>query len=138
MPGGVKGEGKVFAIENHAEPALASLRYKLKDADMQAAEEAFEAGRKEICRRNVVVKGVDRGATRRCGERAGIAAIALVGAPSVKAASAARGADPCAAYLAEHADGRLVAADAGQTQIPYDYTSTQTIAQARICAKSTT
>src|SRR5258708_38530829 len=43
-PGGAKGDGTVFAIENHAEPALASLRYKLKDTNMQVAEEPFTAG----------------------------------------------------------------------------------------------
>src|SRR5215468_5967639 len=48
VAGGVKGEGAVFAIENHAEPALASLRYKLTDADMQAAEQEFEAGGKRF------------------------------------------------------------------------------------------
>ena len=47
-PGGVKGEGTVFAINNNAEPALATLRYKLKDASMEAAEEPFEAGGNEV------------------------------------------------------------------------------------------
>src|SRR6202000_382369 len=35
-PGGVKGEGSIFAINNTAEPTLATLRYKLKDASMEA------------------------------------------------------------------------------------------------------
>src|SRR2546428_1700108 len=42
-PGGVKGDGAVFAINNNAEPALATLRYKMKDAGMEAAEEPFES-----------------------------------------------------------------------------------------------
>ena len=40
--GGVKGEGPVFAINNSAEPALATLRYKLHDAAIDAAEDSFE------------------------------------------------------------------------------------------------
>src|SRR6202790_2004461 len=35
--GGVKGEGSIFAINNSAEPTLATLCYKLRGADMQAA-----------------------------------------------------------------------------------------------------
>src|ERR1700720_3475521 len=33
-PGGVKGDGSVFAIDNNGEPRLASLRYKLRNASM--------------------------------------------------------------------------------------------------------
>jgi len=40
--GGVQGEGAIFAINNSAEPALATLRYQLRAADMLAAEEPFE------------------------------------------------------------------------------------------------
>src|SRR6202040_3874567 len=36
-PGGVRGEGAAFAINNSAEPGLATLRYKLRDASMEAA-----------------------------------------------------------------------------------------------------
>src|SRR4029077_12341459 len=49
-PGGVRGEGATFAINNSAEPGLATLRYKLRDASMEAAEEAFEAGGKKFNR----------------------------------------------------------------------------------------
>ena len=44
-PGGVKGDGTVFAINNNAQPTLATLRYKLKDATMEAAEEAVRGRR---------------------------------------------------------------------------------------------
>jgi dipeptidyl aminopeptidase/acylaminoacyl peptidase len=43
-PGGVEGSGSVALIINAtAEPALASLRFRLKDVKMFAAEEPFEA-----------------------------------------------------------------------------------------------
>ena len=41
--GGVTGEGSIFAINHNADNALITLRYKLKDADFQAAEEPFDA-----------------------------------------------------------------------------------------------
>src|SRR5208283_368674 len=39
--GGVAGDGTLFAIDNHAEPVLATLRYQLKAASIDAAEEPF-------------------------------------------------------------------------------------------------
>jgi len=49
----LKGDGAIFAINNHAEPALATLRYKLKDAAIEAAEESFDAGGAKVHARNV-------------------------------------------------------------------------------------
>jgi hypothetical protein len=44
-PGGVQGSGSFgFVLNANAEPALASLRFRLKDVKMFAAEESFEAG----------------------------------------------------------------------------------------------
>ena len=43
-PGGVAGEGSLFAINHNADNALVTLRYKLKDADMRMVEEPFESG----------------------------------------------------------------------------------------------
>src|SRR5271168_126626 len=37
-PGNVSGEGTIFAINNNAEPTLATLRYKLHDASIEVAE----------------------------------------------------------------------------------------------------
>ena len=43
-PGGITGAGTVYAINHNADNALVSLRYALKDADIQLAEEPFESG----------------------------------------------------------------------------------------------
>src|SRR5260370_8334722 len=58
--GGVQGEGSIFAINNNAEPGLATLRYKLRDASMEAAEEPFEAGGKKFNRGSLIVRRVGR------------------------------------------------------------------------------
>jgi hypothetical protein len=42
-PGGVTGHGSTFRINRNGDNGLATLRYKLKDADIQAAEEPFDA-----------------------------------------------------------------------------------------------
>ena len=46
--GGVAGSGSVFAINANGDNALATLRYKLKDADFQSAEEAVRRGRRAL------------------------------------------------------------------------------------------
>jgi len=127
--GGVKGDGAVFAIENHAEPALASLRYKLKDADMQAAEAEFETGGKKYAAGTIFVKGADRAQLDSATKELGLQMTALASAPSVKTHSlrAAR-ILLLHTWLSTQTEGwwRLAL---DKLQIPYDYASTQTIAK---------
>jgi hypothetical protein len=127
--GGVKGEGTVFAINNNAEPALAALRYKLRDASIEAAEEAFEAGGTKFHRGTFLVKGVSRGDLQRATAELGLHAVALSGTPSVKthAVKAARIAY-VHTWLSTQTEGwwRLAFDDIG---IPYEYMSTQTLAK---------
>jgi hypothetical protein len=129
LPGGVTGEGTIFAIENHAEPALASLRYRLKDADMQASEEVFESGGKKFAAGTILVKATDRGQLDAAAKDSGLQPVALSAAPSVKT-------HPLRAarilllhtWLSTQTEGwwRLAL---DKLQIPYDYASTQTIAK---------
>jgi hypothetical protein len=128
VPGGVKGEGTIFAIENHAEPALASLRYQLKDADMQAAEEPFESAGKKFAAGTILVKGGDRGQVDAANKELGLTAVALGSAPNVKT-HAIRAARILLlhTWLSTQTEGwwRLAL---DKLKIPYDYASTQTIA----------
>ena len=127
-PGGVKGEGSVFAIENHAEPALASLRYRLKAADMQAAEGAFEAGGRKFAAGTILLKASDAAQLDAASKELGLQAVALAAMPSVKM-------HPLRAarillmhsWLGTQTEGwwRLAL---DKLQIPYEYASTQTIA----------
>ena len=55
-PSGVSGEGSVFAINHNADNALITLRYRLKDADIQIAEEPFEAGGTKFARGSFVIR----------------------------------------------------------------------------------
>jgi hypothetical protein len=129
VPGGVKGEGTLFAIENHAEPALASLRYRLKDADMQAVEETFESSGKKFAPGTILVKGADRAQLDAATRELGLQPVALGSAPNAKA-------HPLRAarilllhtWLSTQTEGwwRLAL---DKLQIPYDYASTQTIAK---------
>jgi Zinc carboxypeptidase len=128
-PGGLKGDGSVFAINNTAEPTLATLRYKLKDASMEAAEEAFEAGGTKFNRGSIIVRGVARSDLEKAAGEAGLQVVALGTAPNVKThpVRAARVAF-VHTWLSTQTEGwwRLALDD---LKIPYDYISTQAVAK---------
>ncbi len=59
-PAGVQGSGSLFAINHNADSALITLRYRLKDADIQLAEEPFDAAGQKFARGSFVIKGVSQ------------------------------------------------------------------------------
>ena len=66
LPSGdtVAGAGPVFAINDTADTALAQLRYRLPHADMQVAEQPFEAAGHSYNRGTFLVQGVSGDALR--------------------------------------------------------------------------
>jgi len=127
--GGVKGEGAIFAINNNAEPTLATLRYKLRDASIEAAEEPFESAGKQFKRGSLIVRGVARSDFDNASNETGLQATALSAAPSVKThpIRAARVAF-VHTWLSTQTEGWWrIALD--NLKIPYDYISTQTVAK---------
>ena len=128
-PGGVKGEGAIFAINNNAEPVLATLRYKMKDAGMEAAEEPFESGGKKFNRGTFVIRNANRSELDHAAADLGLQVVALAAAPSVKThpVRAARVAF-VHTWLSTQTEGwwRLALDNLG---IPFDYMSTQAIAK---------
>jgi hypothetical protein len=127
--GGATGEGAVFAINNHAEPALASLRYRLHDTKIEAAEEPFESGGTKFTRGTFLIRNVNRGQLDRAASELGLQAVALTSAPSVKThpVRAARIAF-VHTWLSTQTEGwwRLALDNIG---VPYDYMSTQKLAK---------
>jgi hypothetical protein len=127
--GGVQGEGAVFAIDNHAEPALATLRYRIKGATIDAAEEPFDTGNHKFARGTFLIRGVTRLDLDSATKSLGLRAVALTLAPAVKTHPIRA---PRIAYihtwLSTQAEGwwRLAL---DNLQIPYDYMSTQALAK---------
>jgi hypothetical protein len=83
-PSGATGAGSVFAINNNAENSLITLRYKLKDADIQVAEEPFDSGGTTFNRGTFIIKGLPQADLDKATSEAGLKAIGLGSAPSVK------------------------------------------------------
>jgi len=127
--GGVEGQGTLFAIDNHAEPSLATLRYHLKGATMDAAEEPFQVGDRKFSRGTFLIRGVSRSDLDAATKPLNLHAVVLTSAPSVKTHPVRA---PRIAYvhtwISTQAEGwwRLAL---DNLQIPYEYMSTQAIAK---------
>ncbi len=84
-PGGVTGSGGTFAINANGADALGTLRYRLNDADMQAAEEPFEAAGHSFNRGSLLIRNVAAADLAAAAKDLGLTAYALDAAPTVKA-----------------------------------------------------
>ena len=83
-PGAVSGSGAVFAINHNADPSLATLRYRFKDAQFDVAEEAFEAEGQKFNRGSFIIRGgVTAADLGKAVAELGLKAVALSTAPSV-------------------------------------------------------
>jgi hypothetical protein len=81
---GVAGTGSVFAINHNGDSGLVTLRYRFKNADIQLAEEPFEAAGVKFNRGSFIISGVSAADLDRAVSEIGLKATALAAAPSVK------------------------------------------------------
>jgi hypothetical protein len=128
-PGGVSGTGTIFLIDDNADPALASLRYRLRDASIDAAEESFDVAGHTFHRGSFIIRGgVSAGDISSALSDLGLQATAVFAAPDVKIhpVRAARIA-VMHTWMRAMTEGwwRLTLDTLG---VPYDYISTQTVA----------
>jgi hypothetical protein len=128
-PGGLTGTGSVAAIESHGDNALAQLRYRLKAADIEIAEEAFDANGHHFDRGALLVRGVPSSALDAAAQALGIQAYTLGSVPSVSMhpARAARVA-MVHTWLGTQTEGWWRQAFDGLA-IPYDEVSVQDLAR---------
>ncbi len=127
--GGVSGTGSVFAINHNGDNALATLRYRLKDADFQAAEEPFESAGQKFGRGSFVVRNVAAADLDRVTKELGVKAYAIPAAPSVPMhpLRAARVAI-LHTWTGTQTEGWWREAF-DMNHLPYDYISTQDVAK---------
>src|SRR5262249_46545131 len=76
--------GNVFLVNHNADTALATLRYRLKSASIDAAEEAFDAAGKKVARGSVLIKNVSASDIQSAANDLGLQIAAVASAPSVK------------------------------------------------------
>ncbi|HET9370672.1 MAG TPA: M14 family zinc carboxypeptidase, partial [Vicinamibacterales bacterium] len=119
----------LVAINHNADSALLTLRYRLKDADIQVAEEPFESGGVSFARGSFLVSKVPAAELHKVTSELGIKAHPIASAPSVKThpARAARVA-LMHTWQSTQTEGwwRLAFDQAG---LPFDYISTQDVSK---------
>ena len=127
-PGGVRGSGSTFAIDNTGDDALITLRYRLTSADIRVAEEPFDAAGRHFARGSMLVSGVSRDELGKTATALGIQSYALGAAPHVKAHPARA---PRIAIVhpweGTQTEGWWRLAFDAQ-HVPYEYISTQDVA----------
>jgi hypothetical protein len=82
--GGISASGSVYLINHNADNALVTLRYRLKDMEMDAAEEPFEAAGRKFSRGSFIIRKAAGEDLRRVANELGIQVYAVADAPSVK------------------------------------------------------
>jgi Zinc carboxypeptidase len=128
-PGGISSNGAIYLINHNADNALITLRYRLKDVDMEAAEEPFEAAGRKFNRGSFVIRKANGDDLRRVANELGIQVYATTDAPSVKThpVRAARVA-VMHTWLSTQDEGWYrVGLD--QSQVPFTYISTQDVSR---------
>jgi hypothetical protein len=82
--GAVVDTGSIFLVNHNADIALATLRYKLKDASFEAAEEPFDAGGKKFNRGSFIIKNAGAADVQKAATDLGLQVVATSTAPTVK------------------------------------------------------
>jgi hypothetical protein len=126
--GGITGTGSVYVINHNADPSLATLRYRFKDAQFEIAEEPFEVGGQKFNRGSFLIRGgVSAGDLDKAATELGLRVVALPSAPTVKThpARAARVALMHTWINTQDEGWWRLALD--QIHVPYAYISTQDI-----------
>ena len=128
-PGAIHGSGAAYLINHNADNALVTLRYRLKDTAIDAAEEPFEAAGRKFNRGSFIIRKAGTDELQRVAAELGIPVYAVADAPKIKThpVKPARIA-LMHTWLSTQDEGWWrVALD--QLQVPFTYISTQDVAK---------
>ena len=80
----INGTGPVYLVNHNADNALVTLRYRLKDATVDAAEEPFDAAGQKFNRGSFIIRKASGDELNRLATELGIQVYAVAEAPVVK------------------------------------------------------
>ena len=128
-PGGVTGTGSIFLVNSNAETNLITLRYQLKQAVFEAAEDTFEVAGRKFNRGSFIIRNTSLDQVNKATSDLGIPALAVAQAPTVKThpMKPARVAIMHTWLSTQDEGWWRLAFD--QMQVPFDYISTQDVAK---------
>jgi len=126
---GVTTSASVYLINHNADNSLITLRYRLKDAAMETAEEPFESGGRKFNRGSFILRKAPVAELRQAATELGLQVYAVDAAPAVKThpAKAARIAVLHTWQSTQDEGWWRLALD--QWGVPYAYISTQDAAK---------
>jgi Zinc carboxypeptidase len=123
------GSGSIFVVNHNADNNLITLRYRLKKASFDAAEESFEAGGQKFNRGSFIIRNVSADELTKATSEFGMNVLAVPEAPAVKT-------HPIKVPRVAIMHTWLSTQDEGwwrlafdQMLVPYDYISTQDVAR---------
>ncbi|MDQ2976327.1 MAG: hypothetical protein M3R69_13095 [Acidobacteriota bacterium] len=128
-PGAVSGAGSTYIVNHNADNALVTLRYRIKDATVEAAEEPFDAAGHKFNRGSFIIRKVSADDLQRATSDLGLQVYAVADAPKVKthAIKAARIALMHTWLNTQDEGWWRLALD--QLHVPFAYISTQDVAK---------
>jgi hypothetical protein len=127
--GGVSGTGSIYLVNANADNNLITLRYRLRKASFEAAEDSFEAAGKKFNRGSFMIRNATTDEVNKVAAELGIQAFAIATAPTVKThpVKAARVAIMHTWQSTQDEGWWRIAFD--QMGVPFDYISTQEVAK---------
>src|SRR5581483_857748 len=82
--GGVVGAGSIYLVNANADNNLITLRYRLRKASFDAAEDSFEAAGKKFNRGSFIIRNATTDEVNKVATELGVQAYAVATAPTVK------------------------------------------------------
>jgi hypothetical protein len=128
-PSQFSGNGSVYLVNHNADNDLVRLRFRLKRASFEAAEEPFEAGGQKFNRGSFIIRNITADEITKTAAELGIRVLAVSAAPTVKthALKLPRLAIMHTWLNTQDEGWWRLAFD--QMEVPYDYISTQDVAK---------
>src|SRR5205807_3351245 len=83
-PGGIQGTSSVYVVNHNADNALVTLRYRLKNASFDAAEDAFDADGQKFNRGSFIIRNASASELGSIATELGLQVRAVASAPTVK------------------------------------------------------
>jgi hypothetical protein len=127
-PGAVSGAGSIYIVNHNADNQLVTLRYRLRDLAVDAAEEPFEAAGQKFNRGSFIIRKASAAEMQEVAAELNLKVYAVDAAPTVKthAIKPARVALMHTWIDTQNEGWWRIAFD--QSRVPYDYISTQDVA----------